>query len=239
MRIDSHACYSERHPPEHLRAILARNRFDGAILVVESAQLTEVQAPAQSHILGMVVRAAPGERLALDEYREHAGFRGVGITLAQGIPAEVEELARQGIPLDVEMRPADFPALLRLAERLPGLRMAIDHLGRPDFRAGLTNEWAQGMELAARLPQVFCKISGLLTEAERLPWSAAPLGPPVRHVLSLFGPRRLMFGSEWPVRLPDVTWKESLAAFTQAIGAHSMEVREQLLGETARSFYGI
>jgi L-fuconolactonase len=95
------------------------------------------------------------------------------------------------------------------------------------------------MEAAAGLPQVFCKISGLLTEVERLPWSAAPMRPFVQHALAVFGPERLMFGSEWPVRLPDVTWKESLAAFTQALGANSMEAREQLLGETARRFYGI
>jgi len=53
--------------------------------------------------------------------------------------------------------------------------------------------------------------------------------PFVQHALAVFGPERLMFGSEWPLRLPDVTWKESLAAFTQSIGARSLEVREQLL----------
>ena len=234
MRIDSHVCCSTRHPPEHLKTILGRNRFDGAILVVE--RHPPALSPA-SPILGIVVRV--GDRIALDEYLELPGFRGVCCSLEHGVPAGVEDLARRGVPLDVEMRPADFPALVKLAERLPGLRLAIDHMARPDFRCGFNAEWAHGMEAAARLPQVFCKISGLLTEVEQLPWSAAPLRPFVQHALALFGPERLMFGSEWPVRLPDVTWKESLAAFTQALGAHSMEVREQLLGETARRFYGI
>jgi L-fuconolactonase len=248
LRIDSHVCFSQHHPPDHLKTVLARNRFDGAILVVEGHLVPWDMLPP--HILGIVVRVR--DRIALDEYRKHPKFRGVccsleglrsadaqGRSVDDGMPAGLEELARHGIPLDVEMRPADFPALLRLAERLPGLRLAIDHLGRPEFRAGLTDEWARGMEAAARLPQVFCKISGLLTEVERFPWSAAPLRPWVQHALAVFGPERLMFGSEWPVRLPDVTWKESLAAFTQAIGAQSVEVREQLLGETARGFYGI
>jgi L-fuconolactonase len=93
--------------------------------------------------------------------------------------------------------------------------------------------------IGRRLPNVFCKISGLLTEVEQLPWRAAPIRPFVQHALAVFGPERLMFGSEWPVRLPDVTWKESLAAFTQSIGAQSLEVREQLLGGTAREFYGL
>ena len=61
----------------------------------------------------------------------------------------------------------------------------------------------------------------------------------VRETLSRCGPARMMFGSDWPAGLPDVTWKASLASFTQAIGAQPIEVREQLLGGTAREFYGI
>jgi L-fuconolactonase len=94
------------------------------------------------------------------------------------------------------------------------------------------------MAAAARLPNVFCKISGLLTGLRR-PWAAAPLRPFVQHVLSVFDPNRLMFGSEWPACLPAAAWKETLAAFTQSIGVQSIEVREQMLGATAASFYGL
>jgi L-fuconolactonase len=213
-----------------LQAILARNRFDGAILLVDGPALPETSP----HIAGLVVRGGA----ALDVHQKDTRFRGVCAALRDGTSELAEELARRRIPLDVKMRPGDFPALLRLAERLPDLRIAIDHLARPAFHLGPTEEWLRGMESAARLPKVFCKISGLLTEVE-LPWRAAPIRPFVQHALAVFGPTRLMFGSEWPVRLPDVTWKESLAAFTQSIGAHSMEVREQLLGGTAASFYSI
>ncbi len=235
MRIDSHVCFSKDHPPAHLHAILARNRFDGAILVVDGPELPD----AGPHIVGMVVRHGSADGHALDRYRKLERFRGICASLEHGIPAAAEELARRGIPLDIEMRPADFPTFLRLAESLPDLRLAINRLARPAFHRGLTEEWLRGMESAARLPQVFCKISGLLTEVEQFPWSAAPIRPFVQHALAVFGPKRLMFGSEWPVRLPDVTWKESLAAFTQSIGAQSLEVREQLLGGTAGDFYGV
>lgn len=199
--------------------------------------------PAEPHILGIVVRSRLVDGRILDQFQNHAGFRGMCCSLEPEMEPEtsagLEELARRGIPLDVEMSTGHFPALLRLGERLPGLRLGIDHLARPDFRNGMTAEWARGMESAARMPQVFCKISGLLTEVEGSPWSAAPLRPFVEHALAVFGPARLMFGSEWPLRLPDVTWKESLAAFTQSIGARSLEAREQLLGGTARAFYGL
>ena len=217
-----------------MRPILERNRFEGAILIVEGPSLPVLQP----HIAGLVVRDEALDPRALDQYQKHPGFRGICGSLPRGIP-QAEELARRGIPLEVEMHPGDFPAFLHLAERFPALRLAIDHLARPAFQQGITDEWARHMESAAHLPQVFCKISGLLTEVEGLPWSSAPIRPFVQHALAVFGPQRLMFGSEWPRRLPDVSWKESLAAFTQSIGAHSMEVREQLLGGTAKSFYGV
>ena len=223
------------HPPEHLQAILARNRFDGAILVVDGPSLP----PTAPHIAGILVRHAAAGAQALDEYQRDARFRGLCASLQDGLPETAEELARRGLTLDLEMRPGDFPALLRLAGRLPHLRLVIDHLARPAFHLPVTDEWRHGMESAARLPNIFCKISGLLTEVDPLPWSAAPIRPFVQHALAVFGPKRLMFGSEWPVRLPAVTWKESLAAFTQSIGANSLEVREQLLGGTAAAFYSV
>jgi len=215
-----------------LQPILARNRFDGAILIVDGPPFPDTGP----HIAGILVRDGGAGGHALDEYQNDARFRGVCASLDRGVPTAAEELARRGIPLDLEMRPGDFPALLRLAESFPDLRLAIDHLARPACNLGPTGEWMQGMESAAHLPNIFCKISGLLTDAA-LPWTAAPIRPFVQHALAVFGPQRLMFGSEWPLRLPDVTWKESLAAFTQSIGARTLEVREQLLGGTAAEFY--
>jgi L-fuconolactonase len=233
LRLDSHVCLSTNHPPAHLQAILARNKFDGAVFIVDAAAPPSLEPP----ISGFVARG-PFDAKALDAWHRHPGFRGVCCSLSSGPPAAIEELASRGTPLDLEMRTTDFPALLELAGRLPNLRIVIDHMARPDFGAGMSDEWARGMESAARLPNVFCKISGLLTESD-LPWSAAPIRPFVQHALATFGPSRLMYGSEWPVRLPEVIWKESLAAFTQSIGAQPIEVREQLLGGTARAFYGI
>jgi L-fuconolactonase len=229
LRIDSHVLYSQPHPPEHLQAILARNRFDGAILVGELPAL-----PADlPHIAGLVV---PIGRLA--EYLDHPKLRGVCCSLADGIPAGLDELSRRGLTLDLESQPCHLPLVQRIAGQAPTLRIAIDHLARPPFDSGLTAEWLRGIQAAARLPNVFCKVSGLLT-GQPGPWTAAPLRPFVQHVLSVFDPDRLMFGSEWPACLPAAAWKETLAAFTQSIGARSIEVREQLLGGTAARFYGL
>ena len=197
MRIDSHVLYSPLHPPEHLGAILARNRFDGAILV---GQFPDLPAD-QPHIAGLVV---PIGRVA--EYLNHPKLRGVCCWLSGGIPEGLDELARRGIPLDLEFQPGQLPLVERIAEQAPTLRIAIDHMARSPFDLGLTAEWMDGMEAAARLPNVFCKVSGLLTE-QRTPWEAALLRPFVQHVLSVFAPDRVMFGSEWPACLPAAAWK--------------------------------
>jgi L-fuconolactonase len=229
LRIDSHVLYSPLYPPEHLQAILTRNRFDGAMLVGQFPNLP-VDHP---HIAGLVV---PMGRLA--EYLNHPKLRGVCCRPAGGIPAGLDELARRGLTLDLELETGHLPVVQRIAEQAPTVRIAIDHLARPPFSSGLTAEWVRGMEAAARLPNVFCKVSGLLT-GQPSPWTAAPLRPFVQHVLSVFDSSRVMFGSEWPACLPAATWKETLAAFTQSIGAHAIEVREQLLGGTAVRFYGL
>ena len=99
--------------------------------------------------------------------------------------------------------------------------------------------WARDMEEAAYLPQVYCKLSGMITEAVWPSGKADQLRPYISHVMRIFGPDRLMFGSDWPVCMLAGIWKEALAAFTQAIGVQPIEIREKLLGETAQKFYRI
>jgi L-fuconolactonase len=164
-------------------------------------------------------------------------MRAVRVDLAEGLPDELAGLARRNLTLDLKLRPEHLPLLPRLAERAPLLRMVIDDLASPSFGAW-SEAWARDMEVASRLPQVFCKASGLAA-GSRTPWNAAEIRPYVQFALRVFGPRRVMFGSGWPACLPASTWKETLAAFTQSIGAQPLETRELLLGENARRVYGL
>jgi len=133
---------------------------------------------------------------------------------------------------------ANATEALSLAEQNPERKIAIVRLGSPPVGREGADTWAEGMARAAANPRVFCKASGLLSLVPR-PWKAEPLRPFVQHVLRAFGPGRVMFGSDWPACLPDAIWKETLAIFTQAIGAQSMEIREELLGGAAARFYSV
>lgn len=99
--------------------------------------------------------------------------------------------------------------------------------------------WARDIETVSRIPGMHCKLSGMITEANHSAWTVDDLRPYVQHVLQLFGPDRLMFGSDWPVCLLAGSWKQVLAAFTQVCGPLPQVEREKILGETAARFYGL
>jgi L-fuconolactonase len=224
LRIDSHHSCSERYPLAHLESILKRNRFEGSVLVSADSR-----QPACDFVKGVVVRLAqPLRAEILDDLFTRHWVRGVLLRIHAGVPEGLGEVERRGMRLDLE---GGLERVPEIAARFPKLQLVVDHLGAPE---GISDDeaWAGSIERAAAFPQVYCKLSGLL----RLGVYARHA---VRRALALFGPARLMFGSDWPSSLPDHIWKENLAAFTQAIGAQPIEVREELLGGTAARFYAL
>ena len=242
--------------PDRLARILTRNRFTGSVAVQANTLPAETRwlldlADANEFILavvGWVDLTDPQLGAALDELQKRPKFKGVrhpvhdeaddNWLLRADVVAGLAELARRDLPYDLLVRPRHLPLIPRIAERAPDLRMAIDHIAKPPIAAQAMEPWARDIEAASRLPQVYCKLSGMITEAPR-GWTAEHLRPYVAHVLRIFGPDRLMFGSDYPVCLLNGSWKEALAGFTQSIGAQPIEIREKLLGDTACRFYGI
>jgi predicted TIM-barrel fold metal-dependent hydrolase len=216
VRIDSFQSFTPDHPPEHLGPILARNRFEGSIAIGQDpGDPRQFLSLIRDHDF---VKAAipcvdlddPHLGLLLDELGRVPKFRGVFHRLSDTIPAGLDELARRSLSIDLLPQPVHLPVATEIAERYPALRFAM--IGS-----------LPGVADLARFPQAFCK---------------AP-GADVKYVLAAFSPSRVMFGSGWPSGLPDHIWKESLARFTQAIGAQPIEVREELLGGAAQHFYRI
>ena len=102
------------------------------------------------------------------------------------------------LTFDALVLPVHLPRILVLARRHPGLRIVLDHGGKPGIATGQWQDWAAGIRELAALPQVFCKLSGLWTEAGPGA-SVAMVAPYARHLLDCFGPDRLLWGSDWPV----------------------------------------
>jgi L-fuconolactonase len=241
--------------PQDLEPILKRNRFAGSVVVQANTIIEETQwllELALEHefvrgIVGWVDLTDPRVGATLDEFQRHAKFKGVrhlvhdepdvNWLLRADVIAGLRELARREIPYDLLLRPQHLKIVPGVAEKVPGLRMVVDHIAKPPIASGRMDDWAEDMATVAKIPNVYCKLSGMITEADPRGWKAEHLRPYVAHVLKLFGPERLMFGSDWPVCTLAGSWKEVLAAFTQAIGPQPIEVREKLLGGTADRFY--
>jgi len=123
-----------------------------------------------------------------------------------------------GLPYDLLVRPAQLPAVLRVASDLSEVRFVLDHGAKPDIASGQREPWASLIAELARRPNVTCKLSGLVTEAAA-GWTGAQIIPYAGRLLDCFGPGRLMFGSDWPVCTLAARYDEVLALATDALGS--------------------
>ncbi|MFD5747471.1 amidohydrolase family protein [Streptomyces sp. NPDC127033] len=143
----------------------------------------------------------------------------------------------RGLGYDVLIRAHQFPQAIRLAERIPGLPLVLDHAGKPDLVDGELHDWARQVTALSRHPQVRCKVSGLVTEADHDAWTLDDIRPAWDVLLSAFGPGRLMFGSDWPVCNLAGGWNRWAATVEELLHDCSASETEAVLADTATSFY--
>lgn len=243
--------------PADLESILWRNRFDGSVVVQATTTLAETRWLLElateykflRGVVGWVDLTDPGLPATLDELQRNPKFRGVrhpahdepdaNWLVREDVIRGLRELARRRLPFDLLIRPEHLHLAPRLADLVPDLRMVIDHIAKPRIREGVMEPWARDLERAAQIPQCYVKLSGMITEADWKAWKAADLRPFLQHALNVFTPDRAMFGSDWPMCWLAGSWKEVLAAFTQAFSPQTDIVREKVLGATAIQFYGL
>jgi L-fuconolactonase len=150
----------------------------------------------------------------------------------------IARLERYGLTYDILVYARQLPAAVAFARRFPRQRFVLDHLGKPDIRGGGYGEWRRHFMQLADLPNVCCKLSGLVTEADWASWTAAQLRPYLDTALEAFGPSRLMIGSDWPVCLVAASYSDVIGLVRDAIGEYSDDERGQMLSGTAGRFYG-
>jgi L-fuconolactonase len=148
-------------------------------------------------------------------------------------------LEKHEVPFDLLLYVKHLRHVPTLARALPGLPMVIDHLAKPRIKDRAMDDWLPGFREAASFPNVCCKLSGMVTEADWGNWTADDLRPYVHHALDFFGPDRLMFGSDWPVCELAATYGEVHEALVGSLGPISKSERQAIFGGTAARFYGI
>jgi L-fucono-1,5-lactonase len=257
---DELAVIRRRFTPDDLAPELAATGVEATVLVqtrLSQAETTEflAQAAATSFIRGVIgwvdltdpavsdliagLRAGPGgDRLVGIRHQVHDEPDPAWL-LREDVMRGIRAVGAAGLAYDLLLRPRELPAALELAQRLPNVRFVIDHLAKPPIASGDLEPWRRLIAGFAPLDHVACKVSGLVTEASWVSWSVADLQPYVDHAIEVFGPTRLLFGSDWPVCLLAATYLEVVeAALTTMPG---LDVTEQaaVMGGNATRIYGL
>lgn len=151
------------------------------------------------------------------------------------VDSAVRAVARHGLVFDALVKPMHLQPLLVLAERRPEVSIVIDHLAKPNIPAGDFEVWSHAMERLSRLPNTAVKLSGLLTEAG----AAGPqsVRPYIRRAMEMFGPARVLFGSDWPVLNLAGTYSTWLAMVEDELAAWPAAARAGVMGENAARIY--
>lgn len=208
------------------------------------------QTPFVAGVVGWVDLLAPDAVATIDRLRTFPALKGLRPMLQSiddsdwilqpAADAALRHMAKVGLGYDALVQPRHLDAIARLARRHPDLRIVIDHAAKPRMGQGRAPDpdWRAGMTALAALPNLWCKMSGMMTEIGP-GWTRADLADHAAHVLTAFGPGRVMWGSDWPVvNLAGdyATWMAEARALTAEL---SPDEAARLFDGTARAFYGL
>ena len=241
--------------PRNLRPVLERNGVERTVLVqahasVEEAEFLLALATGAGFVAGVVAwvdLTSPDVGASLDRLSRMGPLIGIR-HVVETDPDEawlsrdasirgLREVARRGLAYDLLVKPPHLKHVPQLAERVPELRMVVDHIAKPPIASGEMEPWASDIAAVAAIPGVYCKVSGMVTEADHSGWTVDDLRPYVAHVVERFGFGRLMWGSDWPVCLLASNYDDVRLAAIDALGPMTAEDRDGVLGRNATDFY--
>lgn len=205
-------------------------------LIVGVVGWVDLTAPDVADRLA-ALRERPGGELLVGIRHQVENEPDAGWLLRPDVLRGLTAVTGAGLAYDLLVNPAQYSSAAELADRLAEARLVLDHAGKPPIAAGEVDDWAGAISGIARRPNVFCKLSGLVTEADWTSWRTRDLAPYTDHVLTVFGPDRVLFGSDWPVCELAATYDEVVEA-AHTLGADlSAAERHEVFEGTARRAY--
>ena len=239
--------------PEDLIPILQQHHIAQTVLVQASNSVAESRwlldlADANDFIAGVVGWVdLTNPDTQLDELSAHPKFKGVR-HLVESEPSDdwliqrsvlsgLQKLSERGLTYDLLVHTRHLKHVPVVAESCPDLKLVIDHLAKPPISRNEIKEWSNAFTPLANYPNIHCKLSGLVTEADWHSWHVDHLRPFVDCALEFFGPERLMFGSDYPVCLLAASYDRVLDAFLEILHTLSDADREKIFASNAAKFY--
>lgn len=243
--------------PADLQPELVAGGIDGTVVVEARSQIDETvdllgfaaRASFIRGVVGWLPLSDPAVGALIEHHRANPKLRG----LRHAIVAEadphfmrrpdfnrgVSQLERAGLRFDLLLSPALLGRAAAFVDAHPHQVFILDHLAKPPIAARQVEPWASDLRELAKRPNVYCKVSGLVTEADPRGWAPEDLRPYLDVALEAFTPRRLMFGSDWPMCLLATTYGRWLETARDWALALSPDERDRLFGGTAVEAYGL
>jgi len=242
--------------PEDLEPLLDEYGIDGTVVVQARGSIDETRwlleiADATPFVLGVVGWIDLTDADVARALADFTGGRLVGIRhqvhdepdpawlLRDDVQRGIAAVGDAGLVFDLLVRTAELPAAIETVRSHPDTRFVLDHLAKPPVRDADTDTWARGVAALADAPNVTCKLSAIVTEADWSAWRSAGLAEYFRRTLGWFGAERCMFGSDWPVCLLAAEYGDVLELLLQALSGVSERERADILGGTAARVYGL
>ncbi len=254
---DSMAALRRDFLPEHLQAEMAAAGIDGVVSVQARQSVRETEGllsmadvnPFIKAVVGWVPLAKPDVRDTLATFAANPKFRAVrhvvqdesddrfilGADFNRGVTA----LRDFGLVYDILIFERQLAASIEFVDRHPQQVFVLDHIAKPRNKNGALDPWRANIRELARRPNVYCKVSGMVTEADWKTWSAEQMRPYFDVVLEAFGPKRLMFGTDWPVCLATCGYSRWVKVVQKFSAGLSADERDWLFGKTAAQAYGL
>lgn len=242
--------------PGDLEPHLQNHKLNGTIAVQAAPTIEETEylftlANGSDSILGVVGWLDlfdPSHREHFEAFRKHPKFVGFRIMIQEMPDANrvlepsfvkaLQEYASEDVPIDLLVKSNQLDALNELLDAVPGIRGVIDHIGKPCIADQVFEPWATQIARAAKHPNIYCKLSGMATEADHQAWKPEQFKKYIEHALSVFGSDRVMFGSDWPVCLLAASYDQVFEILQSAIPKEwGAQERVRLFGGNAKEFY--
>jgi L-fuconolactonase len=252
---DSMAALRRDFLPADLKPELVRNSFEGAVAVQARQTLEETRwllelaasVPYIQGVVGWVDLRSPQVRSQLEAFARNPKLVGIR-HIVQSEPDDrfllqpdflrgVSILGEFDLAYDILIYPVHLPVAAEFVRRFPGQRFVLDHLAKPPVKSGEVRSWAQGIRELASSPNVLCKLSGLVTEADWRHWKPEHFTPYLDTAFECFGPERLMMGSDWPVCTVAASYGQAVDVVKNYLDQYPGEVREAVLGGNAARFW--
>jgi L-fuconolactonase len=241
--------------PGHLEPELKRAGFDACIAVQARQTLEETQwllelaasSPFIYGVVGWIDLQCPDVATQLGRFAQNPKLLGIRhivqserddrFLLQPEFLRGIVALEQFGLTYDILIYARHLPVAAEFVQRFPRQRFVLDHLAKPPIRSGALHPWSQDLRRLAKSPNVFCKLSGLVTEADWNCWKPEDIAPYIDVAMDCFGPERLMIGSDWPVCTVATTYLRTVELVTGYIARFPEKARNAILGETAERFW--